>query len=269
MTNELLTIETSNLSPKLKDMAEYLKNMIPVIEKESKSFGKTQSQFMDNFLTISHPTPLRNAAQILAQSNNLVMALKEAQLKESENLLKVEKLQKKLEKEVDETERKLISVKIHRIEHGLHTSKLYIEGAIRALTNYAQQYEAIMSSSGYSEMSEEDYEKEEVNYHIMKAFSQALCAARSRGGYIDEGNHIYFYQIGVNGGLAQFYISKYLEYEAKEIEKGGFAGPELTHNFLLEMVEIFKNCPKELAKLKGMEFNTKKAILSSEDLRLL
>ena len=240
--------------------------MIPVIEKESKSFGKTQSQFMDNFLTISHPTPLRNAAQILAQSNNLVMALKEAQLKESENLLKIEKLQKKLEKEVDETERKLISVKIHRIEHGLHTSKLYIEGAIRALTNYAQQYENIMSSSGYSEMSEEDYEKEEVNYHIMKAFSQALCAARSRGGLIDEGNHIYFYQLGINGGLAQLYVTKFLEYEAQQMQNGNFVGPDFTHSFLLEMASVFKNCPEEISKIKGLEFSTKRAILDSNHL---
>ena len=48
---------------------------------------------MDNFFTVSHPTPLRNARQILAEINRICDALKEAQYNLLENYVGLDKKQ--------------------------------------------------------------------------------------------------------------------------------------------------------------------------------
>jgi hypothetical protein len=260
LAEDMLPINSSTL-PEYKEMISKIKKDLPVAVKAFDNFGKTQSQFMDNILTVSHHTPLRNAQQILAELNSRVSALKEAQYKIKKSQLKIKKLQRSIEKEEDELEKLELELDLNYELSGIESSKIYVNGAIRAVSNYLSQYNSIMESHGYDVMSEEDFEKEEEKYHITKAFDQALCAARSRGGLIDEGNHIYLSQLGVNGGMAQKYISLFLEQEQKAIDSGGFIGPDFLKGFLNQMAQEFSGCSNKISELKGMKAKTQMALL--------
>lgn len=236
-----------------KEMVTYINQELPIIVKEFDNFGKNQSQFMDNHFTVSNPTPLRNARQILSEINSRLTALKENQYKHQKTLLKIEKLKKQLKTEVDELEKQEIQLEIDYTTSSLADGKMYVDGAIRCLTNYIEQYKTILKNHNYDKITEEQFELEEEKYHIMKSFEQAICAARSRGGLVDEGNHIYFTQLGINGALAQHYITLFLDKEQEIIKSNGFLDSSFLNGFLNEMSEIFKGCSIKMAESKGMK----------------
>lgn len=241
-----------------------IKSSLPEIKEACRNFGKTQSQFMDNFLTVSHPTPLRNARQILAEMNKSIEALKEAQYKMSKKKIQIKKLEAKLlNVDLDPFDQEEAELKVHHLKTQIETTLLYVEGAIRSISNYNEQYKQVLESAGYSEMSEEAFEAEEEAYHIMKAFEQAICAARSRGGSIDEGNHIYFSQIGVNGALAQECINQFFKQERLAIETGHSLTAAFQFSFLKDMESKFKGCSLIVAKEKGIAPVTESALLKA------
>lgn len=240
-------------NPEHKEMINVIKQSLPAITKSTQVFFKTQSQFMDNMLTVSHPTPLRNIRQILAEMNRTKEALTEAHF----NILKKEtkiKLKKRdLEQEKDELKRDLIQIKIAELYSNLESMNGYVSGAIRRLTNYTEQYNSIVEKYSLHEFNEVDFENEEEKYHIMKAFDQGICAARSHNGVIDEGNMIYLTQIGINGATAQRYVDLYLNEERTLLKEGKAPTNEMLLLFLNQMADKFKGCSKQFAEYKGMK----------------
>ena len=113
------------------------------------------------------------------------------------------------------------------------------------------------------EITEEDFEKDEERYHIMKAFEQALCAARAHGGTIDEGNHIYFYQIGINGTSAQVEINAYLSGEGQQVsEEGILPEHENTWEWLHDMADKYSGCAQKFVEQKYMKLLDEKSLHS-------
>ena len=105
--NDLTLIEESekylqNISPQYSVMVKDIKKYMPVINKGLSNFGKTQSQFMDNMLTVSKLTPLRNLSQILAEINRTLSALREAILENKERETRIKILKQKIENTDDE-----------------------------------------------------------------------------------------------------------------------------------------------------------------------
>lgn len=245
-------------------MVKTIQENLPMIREASSNFGKTQSQFMDNFLTVSHPTPLRNARQMLAEINRSVEALREAQYNVTKKQLHIKRLERDLETETDDLKRQEIELEIEFETSKLASTMMYVEGAIRSVTNYTEQYKTLLKNAGYDEMTEIDFEKEEESYHIMKAFDQAICAARARGGLIDEGNHIYFSQIGVNGQMAQNFINRFFEQERTAIASGAILSHAFLTDFLKDMGNYFKGCSKIVADIKGVETQTSAALLKAK-----
>ena len=96
-------------APMVKTVAEHL----PKIEHDTAFFCKQQSQFMDMMMTVHHPTPLRNARQILAEVNKCKLALQEVHFKNRKKELHIKKLERRLETETDDIERELTEVRIH------------------------------------------------------------------------------------------------------------------------------------------------------------
>jgi len=249
------------VSAEHKEMLEMINKNLPKIEKSSKNFGKSQSQFMDSMLTVSHPTPLRNVRQILAEIEKSMLALKEAYFKNKLEEVEIKKLQRDIEKEKDELELEKKEIELMQKQLQLEDNKKYISGAIRKVTNYTEQYNSILKSIGKEEFTEKDFEEEEEKYHIMKAFDQGLNAARSHNGVIDEGNHIYFSQIGVNGTSAQREMRKYLESEGKLIAEGKEPTMEMQLKFLNDMADKFKGSAITLIEHKGMKLRSDVALL--------
>jgi len=99
-----------------KIMLSEIQNNLPQIERLSLNFGKSQSQFMDNMLTTSHPTPIRNIRQILAEINKSLEALKEVYYKNKKEEIEIKKLQRQLDIEKDDLELELIEITIEEIK---------------------------------------------------------------------------------------------------------------------------------------------------------
>ena len=253
---ELFTEQGNYLSeilPGHKEMLSFIESNVPEIGRASSLFRKTQSQFMDNMLTVSNLTPIRNLRQILAEIENTMHALRENYYRRKRAEVEIKKLERKLEAEDDDLERQLIEIDLADKKSSLLMGNGYISGAVRKLTNYMVQYNSILEQYGLKDFNELDFEEEEEKYHIMKSFEQALCAARSRNGLIDEGNQIYFHQIGINGATAQIEVLKYFQAEKSYFEQGKEPSHSMVVDFLLEMADKFKGCSKPLQTFKGMK----------------
>lgn len=245
-----------------KKLMESISSNLPQINQLSLNFGKTQSQFMDNMLTVSHPTPVRNIRQILAEINKSIEALKEVYYKNKKLKIEIKILERDQLVEKDGLEKELKEIEIQEKISNLETSKKYVYGAIRKINNYIQQYKNILKELNVECVDEIDFEKEEEKYHIKKAFEQALNAARSNGGRIDEGNQIYVTQIGINGTLAQKNVNGYLIWEEEQIRAGHKISAADQWDFLEKMYQEFKGSAEHYAKHKGMNLKTEQALLT-------
>lgn len=266
MSNELVNKEFSNITlfseqgnylaeilPGHEKMLSLIEQNVPEIARASSLFRKSQSQFMDNVLTVSNLTPIRNLRQILAEIENTMHALRETYYRRKRIEVEIKKLQRRLENETDDLERELIEIDIADKKSDLQMGTGYISGAIRKVTNYIVQYNSIIEQYGVENFNEIDFEEDEERYHIMKAFEQALCAARSRGGLIDEGNQIYFHQIGINGGAAQVDVLRFFETEKSYFNQKREPPHSLVLDFLLEMADKYKGCSINIQIFKGMK----------------
>lgn len=273
------------IMPEHKEMLEVVKESLPEVQRATSLFYKTQSQFMDNLLTVNHYTPLRNLRQILAQMNTTRDALKESHFKLKKKEVEFKKKQRDYENlfTIDGNDERvlkfqnldldadLLEIEMAEILSQADTTRGYISGAIRQLTNYTEQYNNIVKTHGLEKWNESDFEREEEEYHIKKAFEQAICAARPRQGVIDEGNQIYFAQIGINGGAAQNLVYDFFQNEQKFMQDN--QGKLPTHvaltDFLNRMAATFKGSAAGLAQSKGMTTVSHNALIQKGDDRLL
>jgi len=244
---------TKEYAPIIKDITNYA----PVIAKDIKNYCKTQSQFMDNILTVTHHTAERNIHQMLAEIEKAQSALGETHFKLKEKGLTIKKLQRQLEKEEDEIEAEILENEIARITYEIQQTQKYQGGALRKIANYMENIKKAKEALGVENLSEVDFERAEEQHHIMKAFDQAITAARARGGVVDEGNHIYFNQLGINGAAAQTYISQYFTEEGKILNSGKVPDGNCTYRFLLQMAEVFRGCSETALVRKHMATNDK------------
>lgn len=271
--------------PEHKEMLKVIEAGLPEVQRASSLFYKTQSQFMDNMMTVSANTPIRNLRQILAEMTRTRDAIKEASFNLKKKEIEMRMKKRDLEKEKDELKAEMLMVEIMEIQSQANTTKDYMSGAIRRLANYTEQYNSIMEKYRLEGFNEADFEQEEERYHIMKAFEQALCAARSRGGIVDEGNMIYFTQIGINGAGAQREISEYLRAENLLLQgldldgkplvdaNGNPVGPaEPTYKmylmFLERMADKYQGSADNYAQVKGMTTVSATALIKEGDRRL-
>lgn len=252
--------------PEYTGMLEVLNTNLPAIKQSTENFHKTQSQFMDNMLTVSHPTPLRNVRQILAEMTKTELALKEAYIKSYKKEVEIEIKKRELKDVTDELQAKLIQLDILELHTHLEATRSSIGGAIRKMTNYSEQYNAILAKHDLHNFTEEDFEREEEKYHIMKAFDQGIIAARCRNGVLDEGNMIYLTQIGINGAGAQREVTHYLNLEQRLLLENKEPTHKMYLSFLETMADKYMGCSQTFAEHKGMNKDiTKVALIGVKD----
>ena len=113
------------------------------------------------------------------------------------------------------------------------------------------------------EVTEEMYEREENRYHIMTAMKQALSAARTKGGLIDEGNHIYLFDLGVNGASAQREVFNYLKMENELINNGSEPTHEMSMRWLEKCADKFEDNPNTFAERRGFKLLDKQSLTNT------
>jgi hypothetical protein len=258
-----------SLNKKYKGMLKHIVDTMPAVKTSSANFYKSHSQFMGVMLDLTAITPIRSIKHALAEIDRTRMALEEAHLKMAENNIMIKKREKQLEDvNLDAFEREQIELKLFKLKiHGSNALNS-IQGAIRKMSFFITQYKSILKKIGKEQITEEEYEIEEVKYHIMTCMKQALIAARSRGGQIDEGNLIYLFDMGINSAVAQEEIHKYLNKETEMIAKGETPTHEMTLQWLEQCAELFKKDSVKFADYKGFQILDKKSLFTlNEDLK--
>jgi hypothetical protein len=251
---EIALQEVSNelaITPEYKGMLEHINANLPAIARDSENFYKSASQFKNVTLDVTDLTPMGSLKHILAVIDRTRMALEEAHISVKRKQIELRKKTEEYDKAEDGNEKELLWVDIVEINNHLNNSENAVKGALRKLSFFTTQYQAIMEKLGKEEITEEDYELNESRHHVMTAMKQALCAARTRGGIIDEGNHIYLFDMGINGAVAQAEIFAFLQAEQEMLAKGEEPTQELTMKWLEACADKFANCGAKFAELRG------------------
>jgi len=257
MKNELVVknIETTlvDCKPEYKTMLQNIDEKMPVIQQASSNFYKSHSQFMGVTLDVTAITPIRSIKHTLAEIDKTKSALQEAQINMQKKAVKLKKKQRKLEKCKDDLDREMLEIEILELQTHSANAQNSVQGAIRKMNFFVNQYESLLSHLGIDEVTEEMYEQEENRYHIMTAMKQALISARPRGGLIDEGNQIYVFDLGISGAQAQAEVYAYLHFENELIKKGQAPTHEHTMRWLEACADKFADDPKKFTERRGFK----------------
>jgi len=247
--------KTGITAPEYKNMLAKIEASLPAIQADSKNFYKSHSQFMGVTLDVTAITPVRRVKHVLAELDRTRGALEEAYINRSKKELELRRKQHKLEEGLfeDEFERELLETEILEIQVQLKNMTNAVEGAIRKMSFFTTQYNNLLKALGKDHITEEEYEIEEDKYHIMTAMKQALCAARARGGSIDEGNQIYLFDMGINGAAAQREVLAFLQMEQQMMAEGREPQHEHVMMWLEACAQKFAGCARRNAENKGYQ----------------
>lgn len=255
MSNDLiLSNMTSALTiqkPEYNLMLKNIQDRMPAVVKDTSNFHKSHSQFMQVTLDVTAITPIRSIKHTLAEIDRTKSALQEAYigLRKKQNELK--KKERELEGCTDELDRELLEIEILEINSHIEGTQNHVNGALRKMNFMVNQHKQLLEAVGKNEITEEDYEREESRYHIMTCMKQALNAARSRNGMIDEGNLIYLFDLGINAAQAQAEVFAYLNMENQLISNGQAPTHEMTMRWLEACADKWEKDPETFAKRRG------------------
>lgn len=262
-----INIQLPAAKPEYKSMLANIQEKAPAIAQASSNFYKSHSQMMSVTLDVTAITPVRSIKHSLAEIEKTKSALQDSYFRMKKEEVKLKKLERKLETETDDLEREMLEVKINEKQANAATARGYVEGAVRKLNFFTNQYDKLMKKIGKDELTEEDYELEEIKYHIMTCMKQALNSARPRNGVIDEGNMIYLFDLGINAAQAQAEVFSYLQWENELMKKG--KAPEHFHTvqWLEACAEKWAHCPGDFANSRGFDILDKTSLTNTPQLK--
>lgn len=255
MSNDLIigSINTALAvkKPEYNLMLKNIQERMPAVARDTSNFYKSHSQFMQVMLDVTAITPIRSIKHTLAEIDRTRSALQEAYigLRKKQNELK--KKERDLAQTEDPLDRELLEIEILEINSQLESTQNHVNGAIRKMNFFVNQHKQLLEKVGKAEITEEDYEREEARYHIMTCMKQALSAARSRNGVIDEGNLIYLFDLGINAAQAQAEMYAYLHMENQLISEGKAPTHEMTMRWLEACADKWAEDPSKFAERRG------------------
>ena len=261
-----IDIQLPMSKPEYKSMLANIKDHAPAIRQASSNFYKSHSQMMSVTLDVTAITPIRSIKHSLAEIEKTKSALQESYFKMKKDEVKLKKLERKLLDETDPLEQEMLEIKITEKQAQAASSRGYVEGAVRKLNFFTNQYDNLMEKIGKEELTEEDYELEEIKYHIMTCMKQALNSARPRQGVIDEGNMIYLFDLGINAAQAQAEVFAYLEWENKIIQEGNAPEHRHTVQWLEACADKWAHCPADFANSRGFNLLDKTSLTNTPQL---
>ena len=254
MNDLVLTDLTTALpvtKPEYGTMLQNIQERMPAIVRDTSNFYKSHSQFMQVSLDVTAITPIRSIKHTLAEIDRTRAALQEAYIGMRKKQVELKRKQADLETTENEFDREMVEIEILELQSQLESTQNYVNGAIRKMNFFTNQHKQLLEKVGKTEITEEDYEREECRYHIMTCMKQALNAARSRNGVIDEGNMIYLFDLGINAAQAQDEVFAYLHMENDLISKGVPPTHEMTVKWLEACADKWQDDPAKFASRRG------------------
>lgn len=266
MNDLIITNMTTALEVKKPEYNLMLKNIqdrLPAVQRDTSNFHKSHSQFMQVTLDVTAITPIRSIKHTLAEIDRTRSALQEAYISMRKKQVELKKKQEALEACTDPLDRELLEIEILEINSHLEGSQNHVNGALRKMNFFVNQHKQLLEKVGKNEISEEDYEREEARYHIMTCMKQALNAARSRNGMIDEGNLIYLFDLGINAAQAQAEVFAYLNMENQLISQGNAPTHEMTMRWLEACADKWQDDPAKFAARRGFSVFDRSSLTNS------
>lgn len=247
---ELVNLSTNMPSAYLEMMKETAEIM-PRIAESNKAFFKTDSQIKNVSLNITELTDVGASAHILARIEAKKLALQESEISIRKKQIKLAKKKAKLENatgfDADELE-----IEILELQTQIDTAQNYQAGAIKEVRFLVEQYDAICQKLGVEVITEEMYEQDQAFAHTARAFSQAIAAARARGGLIDEGNFIFFQDLGINGAAAQREVTAFFEMEQEILNQGQVPTFEVQYEWIRGVAQKFCGEVRRYVEHRGL-----------------
>jgi hypothetical protein len=237
--------------PEYNVMLKNIQDRMPAVTRDTSNFHKSHSQFMSVTLDVTAITPIRSIKHTLAEIDRTKSALQEAYIGLRKKQVELKKKERELESCTDPLDRELLEIEILEVNSHLEGTQNHVNGALRKMNFMVNQHKQLLEAVGKNEITEEDYEKEEAKYHIMTCMKQALNAARSRSGMIDEGNLIYLFDLGINAAQAQAEVFAYLNMENQLISNGIAPTHEMTVRWLEACAEKWAKDPETFAARRG------------------
>ena len=268
MSNDLIignitTALAVNQKPEYGVMLKNIDQKLPAVVRDTSNFHKSHSQFMQVTLDVTAITPIRSIKHTLAEIDRTRSALQEAYISTRKKQVDLKRKQKELEEATDPLDREYIEIEILEMNSHLEGTQNHINGALRKMNFLVNQHEQLLQVTGRTEITEEDYEKEEARYHIMTCMKQALSAARSRNGMIDEGNLIYLFDLGINAAQAQAEMFAYLNMENQLISNGNAPTHEMTMKWLEACADKWQGDPEKFAQRRGFSIFDKTSLTNA------
>ena len=252
------------VKPEYKTMLKNIDEKMPVIQEASSNFYKSHSQFMGVTLDVTAITPVRSIKHTLAEVDKTKSALQEAHIRMQKKSVELKMKQRELLECDDNLEREMLEIEVLELQTNSINSQNAVQGAIRKMNFFVNQYESLLKHLGVDEITEEMYEREENRYHIMTAMKQALTSARPRGGIIDEGNMIYIFDLGISGAQAQAEVFAYLQMENQMMKDGKAPTHEMTMRWLEACADKWEGDPQKFAERRGFTLLDKQSLTNTK-----
>lgn len=252
--------------PEYNLMLKNIEERLPAVQRDTSNFYKSHSQFMQVTLDVTAITPIRSIKHTLAEIDRTRSALQEAYVNMRKKQIELKRKQDGLanpKEPLDQFDKELLEVEILELQGQLESTQNHVNGAIRKMNFMVNQHKQLLEKVGKDEITEEDYEREEARYHIMTCMKQALNAARSRGGMIDEGNLIYLFDLGINAAQAQAEVVAYLSMENQMISNGKAPTHEMTVKWLEACADKWEKDPGIFAARRGFSVFDRSSLTNS------
>lgn len=253
-TDIALTHASSTLPAAYQTMVDRIGARLPAIERDSAAFHKSHSQFMIATLDVTPLTTIRAAKQVLAEIDRTRRALEEAYIADRRRSIDLAEKHEAMHQSphLGRFDLQRLEVDCLELQSQQAATANAVQGAIRKLAFLTAQHVALMNRLGKDHLTEADYEADEARYHVLTCMKQALCAARARGGIIDEGNQIYLFDMGLPAAEAQKRIRDYLTEELRLVEAGQPVTHEHTMRFLERCANDWAHYPSVNAARRGL-----------------
>ena len=236
--------------PLVEDIQSKILNLtksLPGFKHSKKMFGRQNSQYTSQLmsLTMLGDGPYHFMKQCSAQIDTKINALQSVYFKMKKSVYKI----KRWEEKGDEFSMLLAEearVGLASIEDGIsHT--------LREIQMYQEAYEEICKHHGINEnWDEADFNKLEEENHIRMAFRLALRRLMENGS-IDRATSEYMEQNGIHPMSGERVARQYHQEVTQLLDEGKAPPVKHFHNFLDNMVELFKGSYKETMDRIGIK----------------
>ena len=247
-----------------KSLVENLQNAEVAINKvqyTERIWDRSRSQFMLKHLTCSQADNWTRLRQVSAEMARKRMALNEAKFGYMEAVAKAKIKKQKHEQEVDPLKRELLEIQVAKMDSQNAELLVKVEGALKEIETLAEMHDQLKEIIG--DVSEEEFEKAQVQSHIKRAMIQSIREVREKK-VIGCGNQEYLEQVGVCVTSAMTEIQQYLVQE----RTSGVANTSLLHSFVDDFANRYEGTAAQQADYLGFSLDADKLLTYTPDKNL-